>query len=232
MPIDASLLREVVPEALREARQYSVKLSRDCIRGTISHIMQKKCAPGGNPVYRVAIAWNKRTLGKLHGVAGDGTLRPKRGGKSSRNARDDWFVVEDAHEPIVSPAMFRKAETAVAKRRHQGGLAKPVNRSLLSGLIIGRSCGHRFLQKKVNSTSGGKRVQYRYCTDGGTTGPSSCSCSVGWASAACPRATCSVGSGGSSATRPGTAEGPTAQAPPPAATRDQPSAYIEARTGR
>lgn len=287
--VDAIFCAEGIPEGEEgellqgvkswQARQYSVKLSRDCIRGTISHIMQKKCAPGGkppygydkqhctaagqvlrtfrwlpdgckqefgpdgalirvlepgesvkkaksdvvryvpgmpdrvdvvrrifdwciegygyhfcaarlndegipsvdggkwnssqikrlleNPVYRGAIAWNKRTLGKLHGVAGDGTLRPKRGAKSSRNDRDDWFVVEDAHEPIVSPATFRKAEKAVAKRRHQGGLAKPVNRSLLSGLIICRNCGHRFLQKHINSTSGGKRIRYRYYTDGG-----------------------------------------------------------------
>lgn len=34
-----------------QARQYSVKLSRDCIRGTISHIMDKRCAPGGIPPF-------------------------------------------------------------------------------------------------------------------------------------------------------------------------------------
>jgi len=263
-----------------QARQYSVKLSRDTIRGTISHIMQKQCAPGGrppygydkqhctasgqalrtfrwlpdgrkqefgpdgalirvldpgesvkkaksdivryvpgapdrvevvrrmfawcidgfgyhyiaarlneegvpsvdgakwnssqikrlleNPAYRGAVAWNRRTLGKLNGVAGDGTLRPKRaGGGQSNNDQDDWFVVEDAHEALVPPDMFERARRGVEGRRDQGGLAKPINRSLLSGLIICANCGHHFLQKHVNSMSGGRRVRYRYYTDGG-----------------------------------------------------------------
>lgn len=120
-----------------------------------------------NPVYRGAIAWNRRTLGKLNGVAGDGTLRPKRGGGQRNNDEGDWFVVEDAHEPLVSPATFKRARRAVERRRDQSGLAKKVNRSLLSGLITCTNCGHRFLQKHVNSTCAGKRVRYRYYTDGG-----------------------------------------------------------------
>ncbi len=31
-----------------------------------------------NPAYRGALVWNKRTMGKINGVARDGTLRPKR----------------------------------------------------------------------------------------------------------------------------------------------------------
>jgi DNA invertase Pin-like site-specific DNA recombinase len=262
-----------------QAKQYSVRLSRDCIRGTISHIMQKRCAPGGkppygydkqhctaagqvlrtfrwlpdgrkqeygpdgklirvlaadetvkkaksdvvryipsapdrvavvkrifeqcaagygyhyiaarlnedgvasstgvpwnaneirrmleNPAYRGAVAWNRRTLGKLYGVAGDGTLRTKRGRGDRRNAEEDWFVVEDAHEALVTPALFRRARAAVAGRRDQGGLARPTNRSLLSGLIVCGHCRQNFLQKHVNSISGGKPLRYRYYTDGG-----------------------------------------------------------------
>lgn len=262
-----------------QAKQYSVRLSRDCIRGTISHIMQKRCAPGGkppygydkqhctaagqilrtfrwlpdgrkqeygpdgklirvlaadetvkkaksdvvryiasapdrvavvkrifeqcaagygyhyiaarlnedgvasstgvpwnaneirrmleNPAYRGAVAWNRRTLGKLYGVAGDGSLRTKRSRGDRRNAEEDWFVVEDAHEPLVTPALFRCARAAVAGRRDQGGLARPTNRSLLSGLIVCGHCRQNFLQKHVNSLSGGKPVRYRYYTDGG-----------------------------------------------------------------
>lgn len=262
-----------------QARQYSVKLSRDCIRGTISHIMEKQCAPGGrppfgydkqhctgsgqvlrtfrwladgrkqelgpdgnlvrildagesmkkaksdtvryvpsapervaiiqrifeqsvagygyhyiaarlndeavasslgtpwnasqikrvlaNPAYRGALAWNKRTQGKLNGVARDGTLRPKRGYFAGLNAKDDWYVIEDAHEPLVSPETFAEANRQVAQRRDEGGLAKTVNRSLLSGLIQCMHCGHNFLQHKVWSKSGRKPVRYRYYVDGG-----------------------------------------------------------------
>ena len=287
--VDAIFCAEGIPEGEEgellqgvkswQARQYSVKLSRDCIRGTISHIMQKHCAPGGkppygydkqhctasgqvlrtfrwlpdgrkqefgpdgklirilntgetvkkaksdivrfvpsspdrvavvrriyeqciagygyhhiarrlnedgvqrldgrywqsstisrilaNPVFRGAIVWNRRTLGKINGVARDGTLRPKRGRVEKHNPQEDWFVVEGVHEPIVSPETFEKARRAVADRRDLGGLAKPVQRSLLSGLILCTNCGHHFLQKKINSTSGGDRVKYRYYTDAG-----------------------------------------------------------------
>lgn len=264
-----------------QARQYSVKLSRDCIRGTISHIMDKRCAPGGvppygydkqhctaagqvlrvfrsmpdgskqeygpdgklvrvlepgqslkkaksdivryvpstpervgvvqriyqqcvdgfgyqyiahrlneegiishdgggwsssqvkrileNPAYRGAVVWNRRSVGKLNGVARDGTLRPKRGGGNGdhTNAKDDWFVVEDAHEPLVSPATFEKARKAIDARRGQGGLAKTTNRSLLSGLIRCTHCGYSHMQQRNWSMSGGKRVRYRYYIDGG-----------------------------------------------------------------
>ena len=260
-----------------QARQYSVKLSRDTIRGTISHILEKKSAPGGcppfgydkqhrtasgqllrtfrwladgrkqefgpdgklvrmleanetvkkaksdivafvpstpervavirrmfeqcvagygyahiafrlnedgianssggkwnnseikrlleNPTYRGAIAWNRRTMGKINGVGRDGKLRTKRtGGVDGRNAEADWYVVENVHEPLVTPEMFAKARAAVAKRRFAGGQAKTVNRSLLSGLLICGHCGHHLLQKHVNYKP---KPRFRYYTDSG-----------------------------------------------------------------
>ena len=262
-----------------QARQYSVKLSRDCIRGTISHIMEKQCAPGGrppygydkqhataggqvlrtfrwlpdgskqefgpdgklvrtlargesmkkaksdtvrfvpsdpervkvvqrvfdlclggygyqhiahrlnddgvpspvgqpwtpsliarmlrNPVYRGALAWNRRTLGKLNGVAGDGTLRPKRGFMAGANDEADWYVVEKAHEPLVSPETFEKAKRAVQKRSTLGGQAKRIDRALLSGLIVCGHCGYNFRQHKMKARSGKRWVRYRYYVDGG-----------------------------------------------------------------
>jgi len=121
-----------------------------------------------NPAYRGALAWNRRTIGKLHGVDGEGRLRPKRGGGGDHsNPKDDWYVVEGVHEPLVTPEEFEQAQRAVVKRRWAGGQARPTNRSLLSGLIICRHCGHHFLQKTVNSMSGGVAKRYRYYTDGG-----------------------------------------------------------------
>lgn len=121
----------------------------------------------GNPAYRGALVWNKRTLAKINVVAGDGTLRPKCKQPQAQNAEADWFIVENVHQPIISADTFQKARQAVAGRRDLGELAKPVNRSLLSGLIVCNHCGHNYLQKKVNSTCGGERVKYRYYTDGG-----------------------------------------------------------------
>jgi DNA invertase Pin-like site-specific DNA recombinase len=260
-----------------QARQYSVKLSRDTIRGTISHIMEKKSAPGGcppfgydkqhrtasgqvlrtfrwladgrkqefspegklvrildtnetvkkaksdivvfvpstpervalirrmfeqciagygyayiahrfneegianssggkwnnseikrlleNPTYRGAIAWNRRTLGKINGVGRDGKLRAKKAGRmEGANPEADWFVVENVHEPLVSPETFAKARAAVAGRRFAGGQAKTsANRALLSGLLLCKHCGHHLLQHSVTVA----QQRWRYYTDGG-----------------------------------------------------------------
>lgn len=51
-------------------------------------------------------------------------------------------------------ALFRRARVAVAGRRDQGGLARPINRSPLSGLIVCGHCRQNFLQKHVNALSG------------------------------------------------------------------------------
>jgi len=261
-----------------QARQFSVKLSRDCIRGTISHILQRQCAPGGippygydkqylttagqvlrtlrwfpdgrkqelgpdgklvrlleanetlkkaksdlvryipstpdrvvvvrrifeqsaagfgyhhiaarlneagipnatggqwcqseikrvltNPAYRGAVAWNRRTMGKLHGVGRDGKLRPKRGKGDHLNPQEDWYVVENAHEPLVSAEAFDAVQTGIAKRRLQGGLARPTQRALLSGLIVCTHCKHNYVQK-FTSNSGPNNARYRYYADGG-----------------------------------------------------------------
>ena len=121
-----------------------------------------------NPAYRGALAWNKRTVGKLHGVDGNGKIRAKRGASGTHyNPKGDWYVVEDVHEPLVTPKIFEKAHEAVAGRRWAGGEARPTKRSLLSGLIYCRHCGHRFHRRYANSTSGGKKVRYFYYSDGG-----------------------------------------------------------------
>jgi len=121
-----------------------------------------------NPVYRGALAWNKRTMGKLHGVGRDGRLRPRRGTyQTKNNPVEDWYVVEGVHEPLVSPEEFEKARQAVAKRRSAGGLARPTNRSLLSGLIVCKRCGWRFGQRHTNYTFQGNRTRYRYYIDRG-----------------------------------------------------------------
>jgi hypothetical protein len=121
-----------------------------------------------NPVYRGALAWNKRTMGKLHGVGRDGRLRPRHGTcHTKNNPVEDWYVVEGVHEPLVSPQEFEEARQAVAKRRGAGGLARPTNRSLLSGLIVCNHCGWRFGQRHTNYTFRGKRTRYRYYIDRG-----------------------------------------------------------------
>ena len=47
-----------------------------------------------NPVYRGAIVWNRRTLGRFNGVDGNGNLRPKKQYVAGDNPKEDWYIVE------------------------------------------------------------------------------------------------------------------------------------------
>ena len=132
-----------------------------------------------NPVYRGALVWNKRTMGKLHGVGRDGKVRPRRGTYGQRNnARADWFMVDDVHEPLVSRELFDKVQQIQESRRHMGGAAKTGNRSLLSGLMVCTRCGWHFGQRNniVYSRKGERQGTFRYYIDRGyhTGGKSVC----------------------------------------------------------
>lgn len=116
-----------------------------------------------NPCYRGALAWNRRTFGKIHEVASDGSAIPKKVAKTTRNPKDRWIVVENVHEAIVPPDLFWKAHEQMAKRRDAGGLARPTQRYLLSGLIRCKHCGHNFWGCVLKNSAG----EIRYYADGG-----------------------------------------------------------------
>ncbi len=97
-----------------------------------------------NPVYRGAIAWNRHTMGSLFGLDGQGVLRPKRGKGWKRNEEADWIISEDVHEPLVTRETWDAAQRFIAKRRADAGKARPTKRTLLSGLLVCKRCGHGF----------------------------------------------------------------------------------------
>jgi len=117
-----------------------------------------------NPCYYGALAWNRRTFGKIHGVSADGTARAKRRGESTRNPKDCWVVIDDVHEPLISREMFDAAQAAMAKRRNAGGLARPTQRYLLSGLLKCTNCGYNFWGCIVKNRS---KEGVRYYVDAG-----------------------------------------------------------------
>lgn len=111
-----------------------------------------------NPAYRGALAWNRRTFGKIHGVAADGSAIAKKVACSTRNPKDRWVVIEGVHEPLVSEDLFRQAHEQMAKRRNAGGLARPGQRYLLSGLLRCTHCGMNFWGCRVKKN--GKDILY------------------------------------------------------------------------
>jgi len=120
-----------------------------------------------NPVYKGALVWNRRTCGRFHGVDGEGNLRPKRNYTSTTNPKEDWYLVEGVHEPLISPEDFEKAQQARSRRSYMGGKARSTDRALLSGLIICSHCNHSFFKKYVNYRQDGIRKKYYYYTDSG-----------------------------------------------------------------
>lgn len=112
--VDALFCAEGIPEGDEgellqgvkswQARQFSVKLSRDTIRGTISHITEKRCAPGGMPPFgydkqhRSASGQVLRTFrwlpdGSKHELGPDGSLlRTLAPGEMVKKAKSDLVL--------------------------------------------------------------------------------------------------------------------------------------------
>lgn len=117
-----------------------------------------------NPCYCGSLVWNRRTFGKIHGVDADGRPRPKKHAEGTRNPKERWIVIDDVHKPLISRALFEQAQDAMAKRRDAGGLARPTQRYLLSGLIKCNHCGFNFWGCIVKNNRGGTM---RYYVDAG-----------------------------------------------------------------
>jgi DNA invertase Pin-like site-specific DNA recombinase len=115
-----------------------------------------------NPVFKGALVWNRTTKSKINAPSPDGSLRPPaRNPNGERNGRDQWVVVENAHAPLVSADLWQRANDEIDRRSKLGGLARPTNRYLLSGLVKCMRCGFNF-----NGHKGGTGGRMRYYMDG------------------------------------------------------------------
>ncbi|MEX2372795.1 MAG: recombinase family protein, partial [Dehalococcoidia bacterium] len=116
-----------------------------------------------NPVYTGALVWNRKSKAKINAPSPDGSLRPPaRNTHGERNERDQWLVIEDAHEPLVDADLWQRAQDAIARRSRMGGLARPTNRYLLSGLVKCVHCGFNYVGRIGCSMHNRKR----YYSDG------------------------------------------------------------------
>jgi len=136
-----------------------------------------------NPIYCGDMVWNRRTDGRFHRIermsSGGGRPVERRNAHGARlvpNDPDDWVIVRDTHEPIISRRTWELAQS-VRKGKH-GSIVqsdqpkRPVGgwngmraRFLLSGLIRCGRCGGRY--QGVTRSSGkrqpnGERYKHRY----------------------------------------------------------------------
>lgn len=89
--------------------------------------------------------------------------------KTIDNPESEWVILDDAHEAIVQPEIWQRAQEAVKKRSHyQGGLGKK-NVYLLAGMMRCTHCGKLYwgFKKQSGKKSNGKTVQkYYYACSG------------------------------------------------------------------
>src|SRR6266849_4342506 len=63
-----------------------------------------------NSVYTGDLTWNKRTQGKFHRISnGQAQKRETLHRAVEKNGKQDWIVVPNAHEPLVTRDVFRRA---------------------------------------------------------------------------------------------------------------------------
>jgi len=119
---------------------------------TIASILQ-------NPIYVGDMVWNRLSFGKFHKVSDEHAVPIKRefGNPRDSNIEADWMVTVDAHPAIISRTTFetaRKRRENTAKfgiaNSHRVGRAA-TSPYVLTSLIHGTYCGHRFVGQTVHS---------------------------------------------------------------------------------
>ena len=132
-------------EALKSGMGVASPTGKPWCIGTVQEILQNEHYVG-NTVF------NRRSMGKFFKLSAEGAglmaeRLPKRMPTTiRRNKRDDWIVIEDTHEPIVSKEIF---ETAKAKRRirytdNSQSRRSLGSRYLFSGKLTCGDCGFHF----------------------------------------------------------------------------------------
>jgi DNA invertase Pin-like site-specific DNA recombinase len=117
------------------------------------------------PWYKGAYAWNRRHLGKYHGVQeGEVRARKLRGKTLYHNPRQDWFVAAGyVEQPLVAPDIWEAVQQKLAARRtkrtpHVGG-----GRFLLTKLVYCGHCG-KPMYNRENVNSKGKKFPALLCS--------------------------------------------------------------------
>ncbi|MGB2705645.1 MAG: recombinase family protein [Candidatus Omnitrophota bacterium] len=104
-----------------------------------------------NPTYTGKSVWNRSGRGKFYKVIKEGkeyTIR-ERGQTVSqtyeRYAKENWFVYENAHEPIISQKLFDRAQAVRKSRACDKSLwgRGSSSKYLLTGMIRCARCGRR-----------------------------------------------------------------------------------------
>jgi len=137
----------------------------------------------GNEAFVGTFVWGKRGEGKYHRVAGGEIRRRNANGKKlDENPPETWTVVENAWEPLVDVATFKRVQAKLADRRSERGRPSQTTTStdnyLLSGIVHCAHCGAKMFGHRRTRRKRGKTYESRryVCSTYFTQGKEVCGC--------------------------------------------------------
>ncbi len=141
-------------------------------KGTVRAILE-------NPVYTGDLVWNRRTDARFFKIKGGkaSERREAYGARLVPNPEEDWILVRDVHEALISRRVFERARDVRTRKpvsslqagqnpRVVGGWKGQRSRFLLSGIAYCARCGGRYEGRKCAKgkfeTDGRRIVSYSY----------------------------------------------------------------------
>lgn len=96
-----------------------------------------------NPAYCGMVAYGRTSRGKYFRSSAGEIKACNGSGTFEQINREEWITKEDAHEAIVTPAVFQAAQEKLYARRDRSTPSVAQDNYLLSGLVYCAHCGQR-----------------------------------------------------------------------------------------
>lgn len=166
----ASVVRRIFSMTLdgMGTEQIAAQLERDGVLTPRAYWHQRGINRPGKGDLQRPTKWNKTTVIQMLSVqeyCGD-VLNFKTYSKSYKNkkridnAREDWVVFKDVHEPIIDRAVWEQIREKRGKMRKRK--PKDTERNIFSGLLVCADCGHNL---NYHFNQGNHDIKYFNCTN-------------------------------------------------------------------
>ncbi len=166
----ASVVRRIFNMTLdgMGTEQIAAQLERDGVLTPRAYWHRRGINRPGKGDLQRPTKWNKTTVIQMLSVqeyCGD-VLNFKTYSKSYKNkkridnAREDWVVFKDVHEPIIDRAVWEQIQEKRGKMRKRK--PKDTERNIFSGLLVCADCGHNL---NYHFNQGNHDIKYFNCTN-------------------------------------------------------------------
>src|SRR3989442_873776 len=128
-----------------------------------------------NQTYVGDLIWNRRAQGKFHRIANGQALKRETLHRAvEKNGKQDWIVIQNAHEPLVTRDLFHRAHGRRSDERKSGeNLRRGRGKDfpfLLTSLLVCKHCGFKLQgfthRSGYRRTDGSAGASYDYVCGG------------------------------------------------------------------